>query len=1096
MVGRNAAVRVAITADNSSLTKGLKDSESKLGRFGKTVGKVTAGAAAVAAVGLGALAKASISAASDAQQSLGATETVFGKAANKIIAKSKEAATVVGLSANQYRSAANLMGGSFLNAGVPLEKTVGWSERLITRAADMNAAFGQLGDTTQTVTDAMASAFRGEFDPLERFNVQLTAAKITTAANALAQQRYGKELKALPQKQQDVIKRQATYNAIMAQSSRVAGQFSGESNTLAGQQQRLAAQFTNLKSKLGAALLPAITNVFKALNTDLMPALNKLADKHLPKVQRALDEWTRDLDVTRMIRDLGRALRGVDWRVVSKGASDVGAGFADMRESLKGTSTSDVNDGLKVLGVTVGFLADHLTLLGRALPYIAAGFVALKTAQLANRIAGRDSLIGLAAQLIATRRLTLANRELAVAVRGVSAAQGVLVPNTAGAVAGLSKMKFAAAGVAGAAGLGLVAASTQVTNTKISGLMSVLGSAGMGAAAGAAFGPWGIAIGGAAGALTGLIGSIGKSKDAMKKAAPVVADYASSFDRVTGAVTEATRATAYNALAESGALATLEKAGISRRTVVDAVTGERGAMLRLTGVLAAQRAEYDANMTKIDDWKDRRAAAMKSLTQGTGTWDQEEKRRQENVVTRADQEIAALTATTNAQKTAIDTTKTQTDEIVRQGREAKRRAIAVTDYATLLKGLPAKAITRIETTGLPSTIRGIARLATRYNLTPKQVRTVIDATGVDVTVRKVKTVQDRLKEAGKTRPDFTVFRQATNKFMDDLGVEARRGGEGVGKAAKEGVKKGAKADLSGFRSSVRNGVNNAKATASSGGFGVGESLKSGTLAGVGGLGAELSQSMSGAVNQAIAAGRAAADAHSPSRKTEKLGRDLAAGLVVGVTKGSDGVTTALEKLSDRTTKILERQLNRREALIRKRLKGKAETAALKELQAAWKAHARAVDAAGNVLEKRLRKNGKAQDALQSGNFLPYLKSTSKLFQDMRAAGVKNLDEARDRLQQLRDDSKAYAENIAGVFAAFGDITQLGRNEDTGGVSFALLLDQLRDRARDAERLNTLLTEFAGLGLDQSLIDQIIAAGPETGLATAEAIESALKTQGI
>src|SRR4051794_29828454 len=115
-------VKVAIVADNSDLSRKLKQSESRLASFGKAAAKASLAAGAAAAVGIGLLAKASVTAASDAEQSMGATETVFGKHANSIIKASGRAAAAVGLSGNAYREQANVIGALLGNQGVAQDK--------------------------------------------------------------------------------------------------------------------------------------------------------------------------------------------------------------------------------------------------------------------------------------------------------------------------------------------------------------------------------------------------------------------------------------------------------------------------------------------------------------------------------------------------------------------------------------------------------------------------------------------------------------------------------------------------------------------------------------------------------------------------------------------------------------------------------------------------------------------------------------------------------------------------------------------------------------------------------------------------------------
>src|SRR5262245_45203008 len=152
MAGRNSEVRVAIVADNSSLNRGLQDSQGKLASFGKAVGKIALAAGAAAAVGLGALAKASIDAASEAQQSIGGTQAVFGKFADQVEKDARRAAQAFGLSANDYRNSANIIGALLVNQGEQQSKLRGSTKDLISTASDLAATYG---GTTKDAVDAL-----------------------------------------------------------------------------------------------------------------------------------------------------------------------------------------------------------------------------------------------------------------------------------------------------------------------------------------------------------------------------------------------------------------------------------------------------------------------------------------------------------------------------------------------------------------------------------------------------------------------------------------------------------------------------------------------------------------------------------------------------------------------------------------------------------------------------------------------------------------------------------------------------------------------------------------------------------------------------
>lgn len=260
---------ISVLGDTRDLVSKLGDSEGRLGKLGGVakgaglaVGAgMAAGAAAVVAFG-----GASIKAASDAEQSIGATETVFGKFSDKVIEKSNKAATAVGLSADEYRNNANLIGSLFKNQGVAADQLSAKTDKMIGLGADLAATFG--GPTSAAV-EALGSAFKGEFDPLEKYGISIKQSTINAELAARGQDKLtGAALKAAQQ--------QATSDLIMRQSKDSLGAFGRENDTAAHQAQVLGAQWENLKAKAGAGLLPVVTKLGQFATNTLLPAIDKL----------------------------------------------------------------------------------------------------------------------------------------------------------------------------------------------------------------------------------------------------------------------------------------------------------------------------------------------------------------------------------------------------------------------------------------------------------------------------------------------------------------------------------------------------------------------------------------------------------------------------------------------------------------------------------------------------------------------------------------------------------------------------------------------------------------------------------------------------
>ncbi|MFI5942206.1 hypothetical protein ACIBCB_18380 [Streptomyces uncialis] len=100
------------------------------------------------------------------------------------------------------------------------------------------------------------------------------------------------------------------------------------------------------------------------------------------------------------------------------------------------------------------------------------------------------------------------------------------------------------------------------------------------------------------------------------------------------------------------------------------------------------------------------------------------------------------------------------------------------------------------------------------------------------------------------------------------------------------------------------------------------------------------------------------------------------------------------------------------------------------------------------------------------------------------AGSKRLEAARDKLDRLREEARDYAAQVADRVLATGDVTKVK------DASFASITDSLKNAVEQAKKFAAVLAKLKKLGLNQATFDQIAMAGPEAGLAAAEAIANA------
>lgn len=597
----------------------------------------------------------------------------------------------------------------------------------------------------------------------------------------------------------------------------------------------------------------------------------------------------------------------------------------------------------------------------------------------------------------------------------------------------MSRMAGAAKTAAGIGGLLALTHAMTDASTETTGFEGALDNL-------LAGGLLGLSVGGPAGAAVGVVGGLatsfkdlqrgfskllgvddefndlyreaGKAKENMDAWKASVESLVSTFDRLSGAITGATRVEALRQFRATEGYDKIENAlnsiGVTDRTISQGLTGDAGAMR----IIMKQAKGSELALAKL-------GVPLHTVEDAFG-------------------DIGLK---------------------VKAAGKQTREAIRVTeDLGFLYKILPKKVATKIDQRGIIPATRDIAKLTRQYNLTPKQIRTIIRETGADTSIRQVKRVIAQLKTADDTKVNLKGFTTGIKVGGATSAATAKSQTKAIIKNL-EDVQK-AKPNLSSYVGGVKSGVNNAKGAAS-GSVTVGAALKQGLLNGAYGVSGALSALLAGAVRDAIAAAKREAQSHSPSRKTMELGRNLGEGLNIGLAstnaasrkRGKDAISKILDGMADGASGARS-AISDLNALIRKRID-------LKDSKKEKAAEKRAIKALGKQYAA-LIKNGKAQDALN-----------------------KKLEKARAKLEEIQQ----WADQVKQTFVESGNITSLGVLED-GTVSSAAMLDQLRTQVADAERFAAIireLTDGTGVKLNSTTLQQLLDAGPEAGLATAEAL---------
>lgn len=187
--------------------------------------------------------------------------------------------------------------------------------------------------------------------------------------------------------------------------------------------------------------------------------------------------WIRDVALP-AVRDLFGAFQSMDKSGIKSGLGEMGGSFKSIGDSLVALmpafrafidQTPSLVDVTKIAAAVLGFFADNVDTVIKYMPAIVAGFVLWKTAQLANMVAGRNSMLGMILQIATTRTLIASNRQLAASYTGttVSTTANTAATNTGTVAQGRSRLAMIASSVAArakAAALGVVTVAQRLFN--------------------------------------------------------------------------------------------------------------------------------------------------------------------------------------------------------------------------------------------------------------------------------------------------------------------------------------------------------------------------------------------------------------------------------------------------------------------------------------------------------------------------------------------------------------------------------------------------------------------------------------------------------
>lgn len=224
--------------------------------------------AAAAGVAITAFGVAAIGAASDLNESSSKAQVVFGKSADAVLAFGDAAAKGIGQSKTEAIEAAGIFGNLFVAMGIGQQQSADLSISLVKLASDL-ASFNNT--SPEEALEALRAGLLGEQEPLRKYGVQLSAARVQQEGVSLGLIKHVNDV--LPA----AAKAQAAYSIIVKDTAVAQGDFGRTSSGLANQQRILTAQFKDFAATAGGIALPAVSKLFSAINAGLGPLNSLLA---------------------------------------------------------------------------------------------------------------------------------------------------------------------------------------------------------------------------------------------------------------------------------------------------------------------------------------------------------------------------------------------------------------------------------------------------------------------------------------------------------------------------------------------------------------------------------------------------------------------------------------------------------------------------------------------------------------------------------------------------------------------------------------------------------------------------------------------------
>ena len=324
---RNIEVDFLVDDKDKKKLKGIGDeAQGTVGKFDNMKGAVVGAVAAIGVQQVAAFAVEIGQLAEKAQIAAESASKVLGPALQGLRDDLEESRLTMGFNSGELDTLIAQYGLMTNSLGLADEAQADFIEWLFKTGGELAAYKGDLG-LSEDAVGALGGALRGEFDSLEQFGIKVSAAAIQEKKLELAADPANA---ALSDQQLELL---ALQQLITEKAGPAIGSLAEAQNGLAGQTNEATARFEDLKTKLGAQLLPVLTDLTSFL-LESMEAWDRLANPATFETTQ-LAEWIRDLD---------EALGPIDEGI---------SGLIDSFASL-GRGVNNVLGGIQNIGEDVG----------------------------------------------------------------------------------------------------------------------------------------------------------------------------------------------------------------------------------------------------------------------------------------------------------------------------------------------------------------------------------------------------------------------------------------------------------------------------------------------------------------------------------------------------------------------------------------------------------------------------------------------------------------------------------------------------------------------------------------------------------------------